>query len=258
MNETQQLQSQGQQAADLPAIYPKFEDEFILACQKAGELQLADNVEHVFEAAVVVNTLRGLLTQDVVKKYFIPLMGTRVGFLTDRDKPKKGRDGSLVPQEPYPWYVVRDCIIDAATLGLAPIKNQFNIIAGSMYPTKEGFTKLLKSIGCKYFIYTSEDKNPPQAQTAMIECRVAYEFKGEKKEFVYKATPKKDGFSSLDQLKGKAERKAKKCLYEYLTGTDLGDADEDSGTPEFQPQPDDVAAKRQSMRENKPVTDKLP
>lgn len=240
--------------AQRSVLKPDFESEFILACQAAGELQLADNVDHVFEAAAVVNTLRSLLNEQVVEKFFMPLMGTRVGFLTDRDKPKKGRDGSLVPQEPYHWTTVRDCLIDAACIGLAPIRNQFNIISGSMYPTKEGFTKLLKSIGAKYFIYTSEDKNPPQAQTALIECRVSYEYKGEKKEFTYKATPKKDAYSSLDQLKGKAERKAKKALYEYLTGTDLGDADEDSGTPEFQPQPEE---RKQALREKGPVTDKL-
>lgn len=235
-NTTSQIQ---QRPGEAPALYPNFQDEFLLACEKAGELQLADKMESAFAAAQVVQTLRNLLNEDVVNQHFVPLMGVRVGFLTDRDKPKKGPNGVLVPQEPYPWTVVRDCVIDAACLGLAPVKNQFNIISGSMYPTKEGFTKLLKSIKCKYLISTSEDKNPPQASTALIECRVDYEFNGEKKGFLYKATPKKDGYSSLDQLKGKAERKAKKCLYEYLTGTDLGDADEDSGTPEFQPQPDD-------------------
>ena len=239
-NTTTQLQ---QRSGGAPALAPEFQDEFLLACEKAGELQLADNMESTFEAAAVVNTLRALLTKPIVEHYFMPLMGTRVGFLTDRDKPKKG-----AAQEPYGWETVRDCIIDAACIGLAPVKNQINIIAGNMYPTKEGFTRLLKKIGCKYFIYTSEDKNAPQAQTALIECRVAYEFKGEKKEFVYKATPKKDGFSSLDQLKGKAERKAKKALYEYLTGTDLGDADEESGTPDYQPQPEE---RIQALREKK-------
>lgn len=235
-NTTTQIKQRPDKA---PALYPNFQDEFLLACEKAGELQLADKMESSFAAAQVVQTLRNLLNEDVVCRYFMPLMGVRVGFLTDRDKPKKGVGGALIPQEPYPWTVVRDAIIDAACIGLAPVKNQINIIAGNMYPTKEGFTKLLKNIGCKYLITTSEDKNPPQAQTALIECRVDYEYKGEKKGFVFKATPKKDGFSSLDQLKGKAERKAKKCLYEYLTGTDLGDADEDSGAPDFQPQPED-------------------
>lgn len=236
---------QDNQLAQRPnaALVPEFKDEFLLACEKAGELQLADSMESTFEAAAVVNTLRTLLTEQVVRHYFMPLMGTRVGFLTDRDKPKKGSN-----VEPYSWEIVRDCIIDAACLGLSPVKNQINIIAGNMYPTKEGFTRLLKKIGCKYFIYTSEDKNPPQAQTALIECQVNYEYKGEKKAFVYKATPKKDGYSSLDQLKGKAERKAKKALYEYLTGTDLGDADEDSGTPEYQPQPEE---RKQALRDRK-------
>lgn len=249
MNDTKQMTTaQGQSGLAI-----SFESEFELACQKAGELQLADNVQSVFAAAQVVQTLRNLLTRDVVEHYFTPLMGTRIGFLTDRDKPKKDKSGNLSAQSPYEWSVVRDCIIDAACLGLAPIKNQFNIIAGNMYPTKEGFTRLLKTIGCKYFIYTSEDKNPPQAQTALIECRVSYEYKGEGKEFIYKATPKKDGYSSLDQLKGKAERKAKKALYEYLTGTDLGDADEDSASVDEQPQPEDRKAMLRERRTDTPT-----
>ena len=45
------------------------------------------------------------------------------------------------------------------------------------------------------------------------------------------ATVKKDDYSSHDQLRGKAERKAKKALYEYITGCDFGDADEQSSVP---------------------------
>ena len=35
-------------------------------------------------------------------------------------------------------------------------------------------------------------------------------------------------YSSNDQIRGKAERKAKKALYEYITGSDFGDGDETS------------------------------
>jgi len=38
----------------------------------------------------------------------------------------------------------------------------------------------------------------------------------------------KNAYSSYDQLKGKAERRAKKMLYEYVTGLDLGEYDGDS------------------------------
>ena len=215
------------------AINPETERQFIAVCQEANELQLADNVQSVFVAAEIVGKLRALLTKEVVDYYFVPLMGTRVGFLTDKDK----EDKNGKKPEPYGWETVRDCIIDAACVGLAPVKNQFNIISGSMYPTKEGYTALLKRIGAKYYITTSGDKSQPSSPVAEIECKVVYEIKGEpgvKKNFTYTAYPKKNAFSSLDQLKGKAERKAKKALYELITGIDLGDADEDSSTPDNQ------------------------
>lgn len=46
------------------------------------------------------------------------------------------------------------------------------------------------------------------------------------------ATVKKDDYSSPDQIRGKAERRAKKALYEYITGCDFGEADDQSGTVE--------------------------
>ena len=56
-------------------------------------------------------------------------------------------------------------------------------------------------------------------------------YNGEKNGFSIIATVKKDDYSSHDQLRGKAERKAKKALYEYITGCDFGDADEQSSVP---------------------------
>lgn len=224
------------------AISDEQKQAFIAACKQAGELQLADNVDYVFKASMAVQTLRNLLTESVVKQYFIPLMGTRIGFLTDRDKPKDGK-----PQTPYDWQTIRDCVIDAACKGLAPVGNQFNIISGSMYPTKEGFSILLKKIGCKHIINKGPDTSNPNAPTAVIECGICYEYKGQKNKYTIIATPKKNAYSSLDQLQGKAERKAKKHLYEYLTGIDLGDADEESGDVDDQTT---VAAKKEGMRQN--------
>lgn len=219
------------------------QEQFIAACKRANELQLADNVEYVFAASAAVQTLRNILTQDVVETYFMPLMGTRIGFLTDRDKEVNGKK-----PVPYGWETIRDCVIDGACKGLAPIQNQINIIAGNMYPTKEGFTALLKKIGVKYIINKGPDTSAPTSTTASIACKIFYEYKGEKKDYTLIATPKKNQYSSLDQLQGKAERKAKKHLYEYLTGIDLGDADED-GVDE-QPQPS-VQDRKETLRQNR-------
>lgn len=216
--------------------------QFIALCKEAGKLSLANDVSYMFQAAAVVQRLRELLTQDMIQTYISPLMGTRIGFLTDRDKPKDGK-----AQAAYSWEIVRDCFIDAACRGLAPVGNQFNIIAGNMYPTKEGYTALLSNLGVKYFIQKSEDKSAPGSPVAKIECKITYSFNGKKNDYTYVATPRKNSVSSLDQLQGKAERKAKKSLFEYITGVDLGDADEDSAVDD---QPQSVESRKEGIRAN--------
>lgn len=214
-------------------------EKFELACKDAQQLTIVNNFGAAFVAVGVVNKLREALTDDVMKQVFMPLMNTTIGFRTDRD-PKRVDKNGRAPQ-PYSIAVVRDAIIDAVAFGLMPTGNQMNIISERMYPTKEGYTALLRKIGCKYFISYGTPKL--NENTADVECRISYEYGAEKKSFNYTANVKKDGYSSIDQIKGKAERKAKKTLYEYLTGVDLGDADETSSDPvDEQEQPAEVVA----------------
>ena len=196
--------------------------KFELACKDASALQIINNFGAAFTAVNVIALLREALTDEVMEKVFMPLMNTKVGFLTDRN----GRPNSRGETKPtYSLAVVRDAIIDAVSIGLLPTGNQFNIIAERMYPTKEGYTALLRRLGVKYFIDVSYDKgqNPNFAE---IPCKINYEHNGEKNGLSIIATVKKDQYSSHDQMRGKAERRAKKALYEYVTGCDFGDADE--------------------------------
>lgn len=202
--------------------------QFMSLCKSAQEMQLANNAGAAFQASSLLIALRNVLSDDIMNAVFMPLMNTRIGFLTDHD-PNKTDKRSGQKQQPYSLPVVRDALIDAIGFGLLPTGNQFNIIAERMYPTKEGFTALLRKIGCKYFIQYGTPK--VSEVTADVECLISYEWQNEKKSFKYVANVKKDGYSSLDQIKGKAERKAKKVLYEYLTGIDFGDADEGSSEP---------------------------
>ena len=185
----------------LPATILAAKEKFELACKDASALQIVSNFGAAFTAVNVIALLREAMTDEVMDKVFMPLMNTKIGFLTDRNG--RARSGGRAPLPLYTRDIVRDCIIDAVTIGLLPTGNQFNIIAERMYPTKEGYTSLLRKLGVKYFIDT----------------------------FSIIATVKKDDYSSHDQLRGKAERKAKKALYEYITGCDFGDADEQSSVP---------------------------
>ena len=106
----------------------------------------------------------------------MPLMNTKVGFRTDRDG-KPDKNGRVKP--PYEVATVREAIIDAAIIGLLPTGNQFNIISSTMYPTKEGYTALLKKIGAKYIIDVQQDTSQNPAY-AVFPCKVTYSFNGDK------------------------------------------------------------------------------
>lgn len=212
----------------LPATVLAAKEKFELACKDASALQIVSNFGAAFTAVNVIALLREAMTDEVMDKVFMPLMNMKIGFLTDRNG--RARSGGRAPLPLYTRDIVRDCIIDAVTIGLLPTGNQFNIIAERMYPTKEGYTSLLRKLGVKYFIDTSYDKGQTQ-NFAEIPCKINYEYNGEKNGFSIIATVKKDDYSSHDQLRGKAERKAKKALYEYITGCDFGDADEQSSVP---------------------------
>lgn len=212
---------------ELPATIVAAQEKFEVALRDASAIDIVNNFGAAFNAARVITLLREALTDEVMARVFIPLMNTKVGFRTDRDgKPdKNGRTKPL-----YDVPTVRNAIIDATIIGLLPTGNQFNIISGTMYPTKEGYTVLLKKIGAKYVIDVQQDRSQNPA-FAEFPCKITYSYNGEKNSLTINATVRRDQYSSNDQLRGKAERRAKKALYEYLTGTDYGEADETSSRP---------------------------
>ena len=217
--------------------YTPAQQRFIAVCEQAQQLQLADAVGATFQAVTVLQALTDILTDDFMNRNIMPLMNRSIGFLTDRTG-KKGRDGSIQPF--YDVNVVRDAFIDATSAGLLPTGNQFNIIAGRMYPTKEGFTALLKKLGVKYLISIALEPSTMQG-FANLTCSISYEYKGDKRSYKLPVQVKADSYSSPDQLKGKAERRAKKNLYEFLTGLDLGEGDAESAQEvaiDEQPQPE--------------------
>lgn len=212
---------------ELPATIVAAQEKFEVALRDASAIDIVNNFGAAFNAARVITLLREALTDEVMARVFMPLMNTKVGFRTDRDG-KPDKQGRVKPLYDVP--TVRDAIIDAAIIGLLPTGNQFNIISGTMYPTREGYTVLLKKIGAKYVIDVQQGRSQNPA-FAEFPCKITYFYNGEKNSLTINATVRRDQYSSNDQLRGKAERRAKKALYEYLTGTDYDEADETSSRP---------------------------
>lgn len=177
-----------------------------------------------FQSVIVrssaIVSLREIITDDIMQAHILPLMGTRLGFKTDKDsRPDK-----------YPLSVVKDCFIEAVLSGVNAVGNQFNIISGNMYITKEGFTYLLKGLaGLSYSITYPKIQIAQNKVTADAECYVRWSMNGVDYEETLKFTIKAGAYASEDAIMGKAERKTKHWLYNTLTGSELPEGEIDLG-----------------------------
>lgn len=192
---------------------------------------LSSNVNGLQKAFVVssaIDIIKSQLSDDYMKP-IMALQGTSLGFKTDQDSIKKQEAGKWVTVKGpgYPTEIVRDCLIEATFLGLEVTGNQFNIIGGNMYPTREGFGALLdKMKGLKKnFTYTNI-LQPAGQKVANVTVQIVWQFAGETPcKQVIDFPIKSNEYTSYDALIGKAERKAKRWLFNTIKGTDISDGD---------------------------------
>lgn len=173
--------------------------------------------QKAYTVAQGIKQLKQLLTNE----YMAPIMelqGTKLGFRTDKDK-----TGG------YPLEVVKNCLIEAVFYGLQPYNNQFNIIAGNMYPTKEGLEyKLNGWEGLKYTIVLGIPNIGASKTSAVISPTIKWKIGNEPECVEIINIPlKMDSYTSVDALQGKAKRKACAWLVSQITGESTFDGDVD-------------------------------
>lgn len=162
--------------------------------------------------------LKSLLTPEYMKP-IMALQGSKLGFRTDKDK-----SGG------YSMDVVRNCLIEAVLIGLQPTGNQFNIIAGNTYPTKEGCGYLLNNFdGLKYDLVCSLPKINNDKTSAAVDVTINWSLNGITKEKTIPIPIKIDQYASVDSIIGKATRKGRAWLLGTITGVEVTDGEvEDS------------------------------
>jgi len=181
--------------------------------------QVLNNKIKGFEKAFIISSAIKSLRDNLSKEFMQPIMslqGSRLGFLTDKDK-----TGG------YPEKAVKDCLIDAVLLGLQPTGNHFNIINGNMYPTREGFGYLLSQIpSLRYNLEYPEVNKSEKGKVSHATVKITWVLEdGEPKKQSIRFPIKSDAYTSHDALIGKAERKARRWLFNTIKGTDISDGD---------------------------------
>lgn len=167
---------------------------------------------HIVASAVL--ELKELLTPEYMKP-IMALQGNKLGFRTDKDK-----TGG------YDITVVKNCLIEAVLIGLQPTGNQFNIIAGNMYPTKEGCGYLLNNFaGLQYDIVCGLPRINADKNGAAVDVTIKWSLKGIEKEKVIPIPIKMDAYTSVDAIIGKATRKGRAWLLSTISGVEITDGE---------------------------------
>ena len=192
---------------------------------------LASNVNG-FQKAFIMSSAIEIIKEQLTDEYMKPIMslqGSSLGFKTDQDtvKVKEGSKWVTKKGDGYPVEIVKECLMEATFLGLEVTGNEFNIIGGNMYPTREGFGALLDKIKGlkKNFTYTNIQQ-PSGQKVAYVKVRIDWQFEGDtpkKQEIEFPI--KSNEYTSYDALIGKAERKSKRWLFNTIKGTDISDGD---------------------------------
>jgi hypothetical protein len=172
--------------------------------------------------AAGVTQLRNILSKEIVERVFMPLQGTPLGFVTDKDT-----SGG------YSWEVVRDCMIEAMIAGFRPVGNEINIISGRVYGAKAGYERKVR----EYPRLTDLRLSPGVPQTsgdrgALVPFRASWKLDGNPMEIVRDVAKDADGITrdsriavrvnagmGADAIIGKATRKMLKAIYDMISGS---------------------------------------
>lgn len=166
-----------------------------------------------------INGMRQILTDGVVREYFMPLQGSPLGFVTDKD-----RDGG------YPLEVVREVVIEGLLRGFRPVGNELNVIAGRFYGAKAGFQRIVYEFpGVTDLQYDLSVPHNVADKGALVGFYARWYFHGELQEM--HGVPAGDGNPidtriavkvnsgmGPDAILGKATRKLFARIYQRLTG----------------------------------------
>ena len=151
------------------------------------------------------------------------LQGSKLGFLTDRDPGKDFKNAG-----PYPEQVVVDCAIEAVMRGARWTGNEFNILAGGCYLTKEFWWRKVTEID----ELTDLDIVPGIPEFVNQKCVVGmvatWKLRGKPQSITRKFSILVRNNQTDDATIGKAEGRLLKAIYRKLTGTETSDADDDT------------------------------
>lgn len=214
-------------------------EQVVLDCGLA-QLESQGKFAKAFALAKGIRQLREMITAQMMEDV-LPLMNTALGFRTDKDPNRptwNAQAGRKEAPQPYPMETVKECLIEAVLRGANPVGNEFNIISGQAYMTRQFYQRIVGQIegvtDVKWMPGTVIIKEDGEAK---VSCMLSWkkdgvvgsiDRTGRSPETASLQVRLNKGMG-LDGAIGKAARKIFKQAYEQITGSEAapdGDADE--------------------------------
>lgn len=196
--------------ANVPSTSQALNNEIGLVIT-ASKLKGFERAELISKA---ITAIKRKLDAEYMKS-IMPMQGSKLGFKTDKDP------------SGYTEDIVKTCLIEAVLTGVQPYGNQFNIIAGNCYITKEGFGYLLQNFeGLKYEIIPGLPRINSEKTSAAISMKISWTIgSGTKNEREIEFPIKSNQYMGTDGIIGKATRKARAWLFNTISGSEISDGD---------------------------------
>jgi hypothetical protein len=188
--------------------------EAVVSSCNLTALEALGAIRKGFRMAEGVGRMKKLIDQEVMRS-IMPLQNTSLGFRTDKP------DG-------YDERIVRDCFIEASLRGLHPVGNEWNIISGRCYVTKEGFTRLLRELpGLTDLRLSFGVPKGAGDRGATVPAKATWKYHGKADSLEREIPIRVNGGMGADAILGKAERKLRAAVYSQITGTTMSDGEAD-------------------------------
>jgi hypothetical protein len=175
----------------------------------------------ILRQALTISTIKSqlasLMNDKFMNEIILPLKDDELGFLTDEAQIIK--NGGV----PYSLAVIRNCCIGAIMRGLRITGNEFNIIAGRVYATQNGFGHLVHDFpGLTDLILTSDTPRIVQGG-AIVGFTASWNLEGKPMKLERRGEQaiavKLYQSQGSDVAIGKGTRKMLKSVYQTVAGS---------------------------------------
>jgi hypothetical protein len=204
--------------------------ETVLSECSLSRLATMSTLQRTLTLAQGMQELRELIDGPVLDR-FKSLTDSPLGFLTDH-----------AGKAPYSDIIIRDCVIEAMLRGAQPIGNEFNIIAGRCYLTKQFYERAVRDWEGLSELRLVEGVPYLQTNGALVAMTANWKLHGRTDSIECVKTENADARIAVrvnagmgtDAILGKAKRKLLARVYARISGSTWAESDAEAEVLEGQ------------------------